>query len=140
MLFLRTLKGLRVALIELLRRAAPSAGQGPLACEAPWSLCVLCALCVSAVNPHITLKTAPFSMPSLSLISCTLSIALVSSLVLPADLHTNRKTLLCADERDGVNAMTVNWCELTTTQEDGKVVYENAFATNHEIALATLPK
>ncbi|HBG94250.1 MAG TPA: hypothetical protein DDY14_02770, partial [Chromatiaceae bacterium] len=33
----------------LLRRLAPTAGQGPLAGEAPWPLC---ALCVSAVNPY----------------------------------------------------------------------------------------
>ena len=37
----------RVALSGLLRRAAPAAGQGPLAGEAPWPLCV------SAVNSHI---------------------------------------------------------------------------------------
>ena len=34
----------RVALSELLRRAAPSAGQGPLAGEAPWPLCARCVL------------------------------------------------------------------------------------------------
>ena len=33
--------------------------------------------------------------------------------------------------RDGEDALEVNWCELTTTQADGKVVYKNAFATNH---------
>jgi hypothetical protein len=36
--------------------------------------------------------------------------------------------------RDGDDALEVNWCELTTTDDDGKVVYRNAFATNHEIA------
>lgn len=35
--------------------------------------------------------------------------------------------------RDGADALEVNWCELTTTREDGQVVYRNAFATNHTI-------
>lgn len=35
--------------------------------------------------------------------------------------------------RDGEDALMVNWCELKTTTPDGKVVYHNAFATNHEI-------
>ena len=32
--------------------------------------------------------------------------------------------------RDAEGAMEVNWCELTTTAEDGKVLYCNAFATD----------
>ena len=28
----------------------------------------------------------------------------------------------------------MNWCELTTTDQDGKVIYHNAFATNHPIS------
>ena len=35
--------------------------------------------------------------------------------------------------RDGEDALKVNWCELTTTQQDGKIVFRNAFCTNHEI-------
>jgi hypothetical protein len=35
--------------------------------------------------------------------------------------------------RDGDDALMVNWCELTTTQEDGQITYQNAFATNHSI-------
>ena len=35
--------------------------------------------------------------------------------------------------RDGDDALEVNWCELTTTQADGKVLYHNAFATNHRL-------
>jgi len=35
--------------------------------------------------------------------------------------------------RDGEDALDVNWCELTTIRDDGKVVYKNAFATNHSI-------
>lgn len=31
--------------------------------------------------------------------------------------------------RDADDALTVNWCELTTTDADGKVLYRNAFAT-----------
>jgi hypothetical protein len=31
--------------------------------------------------------------------------------------------------RDGDGALTVNWCELTTTDESGQVLYRNAFAT-----------
>ncbi len=32
--------------------------------------------------------------------------------------------------RDADDALMVNWCEITTTGEDGKVLYRNAFATN----------
>jgi len=35
--------------------------------------------------------------------------------------------------RDGEDALYVNWCELTTTIEDGTIVYKNAFAANHKI-------
>jgi len=40
--------------------------------------------------------------------------------------------------RDGDDALKVNWCELTTTRDDGKVVYQNAFATNHTISPANV--
>jgi hypothetical protein len=40
--------------------------------------------------------------------------------------------------RDGEGALDVNWCELTTTRDDGKVVYKNAFATNHRITAANV--
>ena len=40
--------------------------------------------------------------------------------------------------RDGDDALDVNWCELTTTRADGKVVYHNAFATNHAITPANV--
>ena len=40
--------------------------------------------------------------------------------------------------RDGQQALDVNWCELTTTRDDGKVVYKNAFATNHPITEANV--
>jgi hypothetical protein len=36
--------------------------------------------------------------------------------------------------RDGEDAQTVNWCELTTTLPDGTIKYKNAFATNFEIS------
>lgn len=35
--------------------------------------------------------------------------------------------------KDGNNALLVNWCELTVSRPDGKVVYRNSFATNHLI-------
>jgi len=35
--------------------------------------------------------------------------------------------------RDGEDALIVNWCELTTTRQDGTIIYRNSFATNHEI-------
>jgi hypothetical protein len=35
--------------------------------------------------------------------------------------------------RDGGDALEVNWCELTTTDTNGKVLYRNAFASNHPI-------
>lgn len=36
--------------------------------------------------------------------------------------------------RDSDDALNVNWCELTTTLSDGKVIYKNAFATNFNIS------
>ena len=35
--------------------------------------------------------------------------------------------------RDGDEALNVNWCELTTTDEKGKVLYRNAFISNRPI-------
>lgn len=35
--------------------------------------------------------------------------------------------------RDSEDALLVNWCELTVSRPDGKVVYKNSFATNHPI-------
>jgi hypothetical protein len=35
--------------------------------------------------------------------------------------------------RDGDDALLVNWCELTVSRPDDKVVYNNAFATNYTI-------
>lgn len=35
--------------------------------------------------------------------------------------------------RDGDDALAVNWCELVTTDENGKVLYRNAFVSNHTI-------
>jgi hypothetical protein len=32
--------------------------------------------------------------------------------------------------RDGDDALVVHWCELTTTDESGKVLYHNTFATS----------
>ena len=40
--------------------------------------------------------------------------------------------------RDGDDALEVNWCELTTTRSDGKITYQNAFATNHRITDANV--
>lgn len=40
--------------------------------------------------------------------------------------------------RAGDDALTVNWCELTTTTADGKVLYHNAFATSHPVDAATV--
>ena len=40
--------------------------------------------------------------------------------------------------RDGEGALEVDWCELTTTRDDGKVVFKNAFATNHPITTANV--
>jgi hypothetical protein len=35
--------------------------------------------------------------------------------------------------RDGKDALKVNWCELTTTDSSGEVLYYNAFITDHKI-------
>jgi len=36
--------------------------------------------------------------------------------------------------RDGDDALSVNWCELVTTNEQGRVVYRNSFATDHRLS------
>ena len=36
--------------------------------------------------------------------------------------------------KDSDDALLVNWCELTVSRSDGKVVYKNSFATNHRIS------
>jgi hypothetical protein len=36
--------------------------------------------------------------------------------------------------KDSDDALLVNWCELTVSRPDGKVVYNNSFATNHLIS------
>jgi hypothetical protein len=40
--------------------------------------------------------------------------------------------------KDGEDALLVNWCELTVTRPDGRVVYHNAWATNHVITDETV--
>ena len=35
--------------------------------------------------------------------------------------------------RDDDDALKVNWCELTTGQDDGSIVYRNAFITSHQL-------
>ena len=35
-------------------------------------------------------------------------------------------------------ALLVNWCEVTVTKPDGKIVYKNSFATNHRITEETV--
>jgi hypothetical protein len=40
--------------------------------------------------------------------------------------------------KDGDNALLVNWCELTVSRPDGKVVYKNSFATNRLITHDTV--
>jgi hypothetical protein len=43
--------------------------------------------------------------------------------------------------RDAQPALLVNWCELTLTRErDGKVLYHNAFITNHHLTDETVPQ
>lgn len=42
--------------------------------------------------------------------------------------------------RDSDDALKVNWCELTTTLEDGTILFRNAFATNHEITKTNVAK
>jgi hypothetical protein len=36
--------------------------------------------------------------------------------------------------RDGEDALSVNWVEMTITKENGDVLYKNAFVTNHVIS------
>jgi Transposase DDE domain len=36
--------------------------------------------------------------------------------------------------RDSEDALLVNWCEVTVTRPDGKVTYQNSFATNHPLS------
>ena len=37
--------------------------------------------------------------------------------------------------RDTKDALHVNWCELVTTDEDGKVIFINSYITDHEITI-----
>jgi len=46
--------------------------------------------------------------------------------------HTYR-FLNQAPLRAGDDALDVNWCELTTRNDNGDIIYHNAFAANHEI-------
>ncbi len=42
--------------------------------------------------------------------------------------------------RDAQSALLVNWCELQLTREsDGKVLYQNAFITHHELSAQSVP-
>ncbi len=36
--------------------------------------------------------------------------------------------------RDSEDALLVNWCEVTVSRPDGKVTYQNSFATNHSLS------
>jgi len=36
--------------------------------------------------------------------------------------------------RDGKDALEVNWCQIITKDDSGKIVYKNTFATNFEIS------
>jgi hypothetical protein len=40
--------------------------------------------------------------------------------------------------KDGEDALLVNWCELTVTRPNGKVVYQNSWATSHLITPETV--
>ncbi len=40
--------------------------------------------------------------------------------------------------REGADGLMVNWCELTTTGRGGKVLYHNAFVTDHPITSANV--
>ena len=40
--------------------------------------------------------------------------------------------------RDGDEALTVDWCELTTTHESGKVLYRNSFASSLPVTAKTV--
>jgi hypothetical protein len=53
------------------------------------------------------------------------------------EIHTYRY-LNQVPIKDGEDALLVNWCELTVTRPDGKVVYHNAWATNHVITDETV--
>ncbi len=42
--------------------------------------------------------------------------------------------------RDSDDALMVNWCEITTTTAEDKVLYHNAFATDHKITKSNVVK
>jgi len=42
--------------------------------------------------------------------------------------------------RDGEDASKVNWCEITTVNEKGKVLYQNSFITSLVILVLSLSK
>lgn len=50
-------------------------------------------------------------------------------------------TYRCASQvplRDGEDALLADWCELTSRRADGKVLYHNAFATDHPVTPANV--
>jgi hypothetical protein len=49
------------------------------------------------------------------------------------EIHTY-KYATGAPIRDAEDALSVNWVELTISKEDGKILYKNAFITNHAIS------
>jgi hypothetical protein len=67
-------------------------------------------------------------------------IPLEPEFITPQDGHAKQDCENVSDVplRDGDDALLVNWCELTTTRDAGKVVYHNAFATNHAIDADTV--
>jgi hypothetical protein len=44
------------------------------------------------------------------------------------------RTVNQAPLRNGDDALVVNWCELVTTDAEGKVLFRNAWARSHGIA------
>jgi hypothetical protein len=42
--------------------------------------------------------------------------------------------------REGADALEVNWCELTTTGPDGRILYHNGLITNHLITWENVPE
>lgn len=55
-------------------------------------------------------------------------------------IHDTYRLLNALPLRDTDDAMLVNWCELKSVRDDGKVLYYNTFVTDHPLSINTVPE
>jgi hypothetical protein len=55
-------------------------------------------------------------------------------------IHDTYRLLNALPLRDSDDAMLVNWCELKSVRDDGKVLYCNTFVTDHPLSTNNVPE